>query len=122
MPANYNLEYYRGDTLTFYLVLKNSSGAPFSSGELAGYTASFVVATQRGDSPPPAPGGAAGKITCSVNIDVNNSRIACTITKVNGNAMVAGTTYVYNVSVTSPGGDVTTYLTGNVKVTERVVD
>ena len=115
MPATYNLEYYRGDTLKFYLNVKDSSGLPIT---LTGYTVVFTVATGRGSTPPDPGGGFPTSIACSAT--ASGSQITCTITPANGSNMKAGVPYVYDVQVTSSGGEVNTYLTGNINVTEGV--
>ena len=114
MPVTYNLEYYRGDTLKFYLVPKDVTGAPI---DLSGSVVAFTVATGRGSSPPDPGGGFPTTITCLAA--VNGSRITCTITPVNGSNMKAGVPYVYDVQVTN-AGEVNTYITGNINVTEGV--
>lgn len=116
MPANYNLEYYRGDTLTFVLVPKDSNGAPVDLGDAI---PSFIIATGRGDSPPAIP-GYPSTIQCDTSKLDADTKIQCMVTETNGLLMKAGTQYVYNVSIDN-GGSVTTYLTGNINVTERVV-
>lgn len=117
MPAPYNLEYYRGDLLEFYLVPKNSDGTPL---ELAvGIVPQFIIATQRGDNPP-APQGYPATVACSATVVDNRTKIKCQVTNAQGLQLKAGTPYVYDVSVNN-GGEVTTYLTGNFNVTERVV-
>lgn len=115
MPASYNLEYYRGDTLRFYLNVKDSNGAPLN---LSGYSAVFTVATGRGSTPPDPGGGFPTSVVCQATI--LGSQITCTISPTNGNNMRAGVPYVYDVQVTSGAGEVYTYLTGNINVTEGV--
>jgi hypothetical protein len=44
-PGTYNFNYYRGDTFSFIITPKNSSGGSYP---LTGYTAEFNVATSRG--------------------------------------------------------------------------
>ena len=113
MPATYNLEYYRGDTLTFYINVKDSNGAPLT---LVG-SVLFTVATGRGSSPPDPGGGFPTTVSCSASL--SGSQITCTISPGNGNYLRAGVPYVYDVQV-SNGGEVHTYLTGNINVTEGV--
>lgn len=116
MPAEYNLKYYRGDDMTFIVIPKAADGSPL---DLSSATPSFTVATGRGDNPPPVPGGVS-TIACVASKIDGNTKIECTITQANGLSMKADTRYVYNVAITA-GGRVTTYLTGNIDVTERVV-
>lgn len=117
MPATYNLEYYRGDDLRFILIPKDSSGAPL---DLSAATPTFTISTGRGDSPVSPGAGFPATIQCTASTIDSNTKIECIITQQNGLDMKAGTLYVYDVAISS-GGSVTTYLTGNVNVTERVV-
>lgn len=114
MPATYNLEYYRGDTLTFKINVKDASGAPLdvSAGSLA-----FTVATGRGSAPPDPGDGFPATVVCSAT--AIGSQITCTISPANGSSMKAGVPYVYDVQWTN-AGEVHTYLTGNINVTEGV--
>lgn len=114
MPATYNLEYYRGDTLTFYINVMDTNGAPLA---LSGAVL-FTVATGRGSSPPDPGGGFPTTIACSATL--SGSQITCTITPTNGSNLKAGVPYVYDVQVTGVGGVVNTYLTGSINVTEGV--
>ncbi len=115
-PAPYDLEYYRGDTLSFVLVPKDSTGAPI---DLSTATPRFIIASGRGDTPPAVP-GYPSTIECTASKINGNTQIQCIITQANGLDMKAGTPYVYDVFI-DIGGSVTTYLTGNINVTERVV-
>ena len=115
-PAPYDLEFYRGDTLSFVLVPTDKTGAPI---DLTSATVRFIVATGRGDTPPAVP-GYPSTIECTASKISGNTKVQCIITKANGLSMKAGTPYVYDVFI-DIGGSVTTYLTGNVNVTERVV-
>lgn len=107
MPATYNIEYYRGDTFKLYLNIKDNTGMPIN---VTGYTASFTIATERGDSP-------SQSVACSAS--ASGTQIQCQITADQGEMLVAGTPYVYDIKVDN-GPEINTYLTGNVNVTEKV--
>jgi hypothetical protein len=118
MPATYNLEYYRGDTLKFYLNVKDGDGSPTS---LSGASVVFTVATGRGSSRPDPGGGFPTSVACTATItDPPNGRIECIITPSHGTDLKAGVAYVYDVEVTKTASEVYTYLTGNINVTEGV--
>ena len=117
MPATYNLEYYRGDTLTFYLNVKNADGAAI---DLTGAVLAFTAATARGSNPPIPEEGYPATVVCSATLEVGQPHlIKCSILPETGNNFKAGVSYVYDVQVTL-GGNVNTYITGNINVTEGV--
>ena len=115
-PAPYDLEYYRGDTMSFILIPKDSTGAPIN---LTSATTRFIIATGRGNNPPVV-AGFPSTIECTASKIDSSTKIQCIIEKTNGLNMKAGVPYVYDVFI-DIGESVTTYLTGNVNVTERVV-
>jgi hypothetical protein len=117
-PGSYNINYYRGDTLEFRIYPKDANGNTFS---LSGYsTATFRIQTQRGDA------GYASRIEGTAIIANDYSYVQCVIppTSSAGLALLAGTTYVYDVEVskTVPGSynQVHTLLTGSISVTDHV--
>ncbi len=114
MPATTNFEYYRGDTFKTYLNIKDGAGLPI---DLSGFLAKFTIATERGTNPPAPGSGFPATVLCESTI--SGSRIEIKITPAQGNQLKAGVSYVYDVEV-SGGGEVYTYLTGNINVTEGV--
>ena len=92
-PGTYNFNYYRGDTFSFIITPKNSSGGTYP---LTGYSAEFNIATSRGGAISTtatyASGGASGAST--VTIAVANPSILLgqkiTGTNVAPNTFVAG--------------------------------
>lgn len=113
-PGTYNFSYYRGDTLEFNIYPKNNSGAPFN---LAGYTADFNIATARG-----LPTNQ--QISPYVQISPDSTFISCAITPTEGELLVAGTPYFYDIEVRKlddPNyAKVYTLLTGSITVQEQI--
>lgn len=107
IPANYDIQYYRGDTYEFYIQPKDIDGLPI---DVSTFTPTFTIATERGTSP-------TASYACSAA--ATGTTIHCTITAGTGATLSAGTVYVYDVGV-DDGGVIHTYLTGNVYVTDRV--
>ena len=113
-PAIFNINYYSGDTYEFTIKPLDQDGNEVALD--AGPNAVFTVATSRGSTPPPT-----FYMICSATI-VGNT-IECEITPSQGafsGSPVGQTSYVYDVEYTSAAGDVHTYLTGNLAVTEDV--
>jgi hypothetical protein len=115
-PGAYNFSYYKGDTLEFNVYPKDSSGAPFN---LEGYLAQFTISTARGAA------GAANQISCFAEISADNTYITFAITPENGEEIVAGTQYVYDIEISDsdisfPYDKVYTILTGNISVTDQI--
>lgn len=112
LPASFDIQYYRGDTYTFYINVKDANGTPVDL-EAGGYTGAFTIANYRG--PEDLDIGALVAYNGSITIDA--AQIICTITPTLGAQLVAGP-YVYDIQVEDVSGDnVFTYLTGNVYVT-----
>ncbi len=107
IPANYDIQYYRGNTYEFYIQPKDIDCLPI---DVTSFTPSFIIATSRGPAPDTS-------YTCSAS--ATGTTIHCTITAGTGATLSGGTVYVYDVSV-DDGGTIHTYLTGNVYVTDRV--
>lgn len=112
-PGTLNISYYKGDTYEFKIYPKNSVGGVFDLfGQ--GYTVKFYIATSRGPSPTQS-------VECNSVINEDSS-VSCEITPAQGNQLVAGTRYEYDVQVTKPGSPpkVYTLLTGTVSVTADI--
>lgn len=110
-PGTYNFDYYRGDRNSFTITPKNSDGTTFS---LNGYTASYLVALNRGTSSNIAIATAAVTSTATTNV------VTCTIFPSVG-LTLAATSYVYDVSVTNSATTSTyTLLTGTIIVTDHI--
>ena len=109
-PATYNIAYYRGDQFDFVINPKNPNGTTF---ELDGYSALFIINTERGN---PATFISYG--SASVNTSLDN--VTCKISPEVGNQL-SGTSYVYDIQVTnSSTSAVYTLLTGAINVTQDV--
>ena len=109
-PGTYNFNYYRGDTYEFVIRPKNPNGAEF---QLDSYTARFVIASARGASPSFA-------VEAQAVINSTNDTVTCTILPGVGAQLSGGTTYVYDVQITSGPSVVYTLLTGSITVTNDV--
>lgn len=110
-PGTYNFSYYRGDTATFVIRPKTSTGSAF---DLTGYTADFVISNRRGST------GTQYVATATVN--ASTDIITCTIVPSVGRTLVPAT-YVYDVQITNttPNPDVIfTILSGTVTVTDDI--
>ncbi len=106
IPATFDIYYYRGDTYTFYLNVKDSEGNLVDL-EAGGYSALFTIATSRGANPTDS---------WVLTPDITTSQITCTITPTVGLQLDAGP-YVYDVQVKLDSSTVYTYLTGNIYIT-----
>jgi hypothetical protein len=110
-PGSYNFSYYRGDTATFVVRPKTSTGSAF---DLTGYTASFVIANRRGST--------GTQYTGTATVDASTDIVTCTITPPVGRTLAAGS-YVYDVQITNvtPNPDIIyTILNGTVTVTDDI--
>lgn len=107
-PGTYNFNYYRGDTNSFIISPKDSSGSPWP---LADYDAAFTIANTRG--------AGATQYEGTATIDVVNNIVTCTISPVVGRSLAPGTTWVYDVEI-SYGSTIYTLLTGTITSTDDV--
>jgi len=111
-PANYNIQYYQGDSYQFVIRPKTSAGEIFPVTSTV-YDAYFRIDTQRCRVD-----GSGAEASASI---ADNS-VTCTITPTVGNSLVAGTTYFYDVSIenkTDPN-IVYTLLTGTITITADI--
>jgi hypothetical protein len=107
-PGTFNFNYYEGDRYEFFISPKNSDGSAF---DLANYTSQFKIATSRGP----------GATQFTALATISEGKVFCTILPDVGRALVAGTTYVYDVEISKSNGEfVYTLLTGNITVTADV--
>lgn len=110
-PGTYNFSYYRGDTATFVVRPKTSSGSAF---DLTGYTAAFVISNRRGSTGTQYVGTAV--------VNASTDIVTCTIVPSVGRNLAPGT-YVYDVQITdaTPNPDVIyTILNGTITVTDDI--
>lgn len=106
IPAIFNINYYRGDTYKFTVKPLDQEGKEVAlNGDVA-----FYIADVRGTPET--------SVECGAQI-VGNT-IECTITEAESTQLI-GTNWVYDVQYTDTStGDVSTYLTGNLTITEDV--
>jgi hypothetical protein len=109
-PGTYSINYYEGDRYEFVIYPKNAAGNTFN---LTGYTSIFTIASALGASPSFSVGGEA-------TIDGEKTKITCVILPTVGRQLVAGTTYYYDVQISSGTDVVYTLLKGTISVTADV--
>lgn len=113
-PGKYDFNYYKGDTLEFKVYPKTTTGLPFS---LEGYEAEFNIATSKG-----LPSDE--QVNAYANISPDKTFITCAITPADGDELLAGTPYVYDIEVrnseATPYPLIYTLLHGNISITEQV--
>ena len=115
-PGTYNFSYYKGDTLEFRVFPKDFSGAPF---DLTGFEPAFTISTARGEA------GVDDQISCFAEVQGGGSYILCAIRPTDGEQMLAGTNYVYDIEISDSDvlydyDKVYTLLNGNISVTDQV--
>jgi hypothetical protein len=111
-PGTYNINYYKGDTYQFVIYPKDAAGDIFN---LTGYTSTFTIAGSTGPDPEEGPFGAQAVIGNA------KDRVTCTILPTLGkDNLDAGTTYYYDVQVSSGEDVVYTLLKGTITVTADV--
>lgn len=120
-PGTYNFSYYKGDTLSFNIFPKDSSGAIFNLENYLDYengkSPAFTISTTRGNA------GIPDQIKCFAKISDDFSHIICTIRPEDGEKMTAGVSYVYDIEISKqsePYDIVHTLVTGNISVTDQV--
>lgn len=140
-PATYDFNYYKGDTFEFRIYPKKNDGTVFDlstfyiptnyantpddvTDSSAPYdSAQFTIANARGAS-------ATQIIKCFARVSDDNTFVQCAIRPglTEGNSLIAGTEYVYDVEVKKPAGAsgsgqyevVQTLLTGKITITDQV--
>ena len=121
LPADFNINYYRGDTYEFRIYPKDSRGNPFP---LTGYHPTngvkFTMSTQRGED------GIGNQVFGYAKISSDASYIDCAILPENGRDMAFSFNYVYDVEISKPAPSsdlypsVITLLTGVISIREQV--
>jgi hypothetical protein len=112
-PASYSFSYYKGDTLEFVIIPKNSDGSAF---DLDGYSADFTIATARGTSTTSNP---ITQYTAQAVVDSADNIVTCTILPGVGITLSAGT-YVYDVQIDASASEIYTLVTGTISVTDHI--
>ena len=141
-PATYDFNYYKGDTFEFRIYPKNNDGTVFNLSQfyipsnfandpddvtdsIALYdSAQFTIANVRGDT-----GLAANMpLRCFARVSDDSTYVQCAIRPEEGNKMIPGTEYVYDVEVRKPSGAagsgqydiIQSLLTGKITITDQV--
>lgn len=109
-PGTYNFNYYRGDTFSFIIRPKDSTGTAWN---LTGYTAEFTIADKRG------PGAVKPSLAPTAIINTINNEITCTISPTTGRELDPAIAWVYDVQITD-GNSIYTVLTGSITITNDV--
>jgi hypothetical protein len=138
-PATYDFNYYKGDTFEFRIYPKKNDGTVFDltafkvptnyastpddvTDLTAPYdSAQFTIANVRGDAATEIRKGFA-------RVSDDNTYVQCAIRPTEGNQLIAGTEYVYDVEVRKPSGAsgsgqyeiIQTLLTGKITITDQV--
>jgi hypothetical protein len=140
-PAIYDFNYYKGDTFEFRIYPKKNDGTVFDlsafyvptnfanlpddvTDSSAPYdSAQFTIANARGDS-------ATQIVKCFARVSDDNTFVQCAIRPgtLEGDSLLAGTEYVYDVEVRKPAGSsgsgqyevIQTLLTGKITITDQV--
>jgi hypothetical protein len=138
-PATYDFNYYKGDTFEFRIYPKKNDGTVFDlstfyvptnyantpddvTDSAAPYdSAQFTIANVRGSA-------ATTVLKGFARVSDDNTFVQCAIRPAEGNQLVAGTEYVYDVEVRKPAGlpgsgqyeIIQTLLTGAITVTDQV--
>lgn len=146
-PATYDFNYYKGDTFEFRIYPKKNDGTVFDlstfkvptnyastpddvTDSTAPYdSAQFTIARFRGAvglvngvSTPAAP------IRCFARVSDDNTFVQCAIRPADGEQLLAGVEYIYDVEVRKPSGAagsgqyeiIQTLLTGKITITDQV--
>jgi hypothetical protein len=119
-PGTYNINYYKGDTLEFRVYPKDSAGNifPLSQYVSPAGTTKFTIAPRRETL-------LEGETAISGYAQISNDQayILCAITPANGELLVPGTEYVYDIEIARADANydyVYTLLTGTISVTGQV--
>jgi hypothetical protein len=117
-PANFNINYYRGDTYEFRIYPKDASGNQFPLTDYDPVSGvKFTMSTQRGES------GIVDQLQGYARISSDATYIDCAILPANGLSMDFSQSYVYDVEIYKAGTPydlVTTLLTGTISITEQI--
>lgn len=100
-PADYNFNYYIGDTKNFVLYPKNKNGTPY---DLNGYTATMVISNNLSANPEWSTDGEAV-------LNATDGYIECTIHPDKGNQLINSPKYYYDVEIKKTVGEQETVYT-----------
>lgn len=111
-PGTYNFNYYRGDTHSFTVYPKTSTGAslPLSDYTTPSSTVLYTISNARGSN--------TNKKYADAVI-VNNNSVICTIFPSLGDNLTKGT-WVYDVQLSNGSDKVLTVITGTITVQDDI--
>lgn len=109
MPTNYDLRIYQGDTLRFTVTIKDPNGVPVN---LTGYSVDAHLKENFLDNAPI-------EFTCAVTTPTSGV-VSVLLPAIITSGLDANKSYIWDFQVTDTGGDVRTYLAGDVKVLPEV--
>lgn len=110
LPENIDLVLWQGDSQEYFVVLTDDSATPVPI-DLTGHTAQAVIRQTFGAATSYA-------FTCDIT-EPTNGKIRLYMSSATSATIPAGD-YIWNFQITTPGGDVRTYLAGDVKVHGQV--
>lgn len=109
MPKNYDLSIYEGDAVKFTVTVKDSSSVAIN---LTGYQAKAQLKTGFDDTN-------AIDFVCTITTPTEGV-VSVYLAPATSAALTPGATYIWDFQLTEPGGDVRTYLAGDVTVVPEV--
>lgn len=109
MPSNQDLSIYEGDAVKFTVTVTDSNAAPIN---LTGYTAQAQLKTSFADASPI-------DFVCTLTTPTAGV-VTIYMAPATTAGLTAGGTYIWDFQLTEPGGDVRTYLAGDVNVIPEV--
>lgn len=112
-PGTRNLSLYAGDTEKFNIAI-TAGGSPV---DLTGWTGKAEIRPTRGSATLIA------TFTTTISSTPTDGTLVIALSKVQTAALPVGDSIgVWDLQMTAPGGDVKTFLTGSVSVTQDVTD
>lgn len=109
MPQNYDLTIYEGDAVKFTVSVKDAANAAVN---LTGYTAKAQLKTSFTDASPV-------EFVCTITTPTDGV-VSVYLAPATTATLIAGESYIWDFQLTEPGGDVRTYLAGDVTVIPEV--
>lgn len=109
MPSNYDLSIYEGDALKFTVTVKDSSNVALN---LTGYTAKAQLKAGYSDVAPV-------NFVCTITTPTSGV-VSVYLAPATTAALDPSKSYIWDFQLTEPGGDVRTYLAGDVTVIPEV--
>lgn len=114
LPVYRNFTYYRGNTYTERLYPKNADGTPMAlkDEDDVDFLAYFYIDTDRDGNATTAG---------TISLDSAASTVTYTITPAVGLTLIAGATYIYEITIKNQAtGETYTLVTGNITVSGNV--